>query len=641
MATKKKMLQAAAGNAGGTSLDITDVFSTYLYEANSTARSITNGIDLAGEGGLAWLKSRSSTREHALYDTERGVEKLLKSNSTGAQQNTSGGLTAFNSDGFSLGTYADVNGTSYGDFSSWTWRKAPKFFDVVTWTGNGTAGRTVSHNLGAVPGTIIVKVTSITEPWAIYHRKMNGGVAPQNYYMRFTTGAEAADSDIWNNTAPTSSVFTVGGNDKVNANNQTYVAYLFAHNDGDGEFGPDADQDIIKCGSFSLNGSYEADVNLGFEPQWLMIKPAEDAASWTIFDTMRGATVNGDAAWLAPDLTQAEANTANRFWPTATGFHIGNYGITAGNDIIYMAIRRGPLAPPTAATEVFAIDEGDGVGAVSAYTSGFPVDFAIDRTAGSSSPNYVATRLLQGKRLQTDGTNAEASESAYYFDYMEGWRKFSRAAGNYSWMWKRAPSYFDCVAYTGNGVNGRTLSHNLGAPPEMMWVKSRGNAEDWYVYHKDLGNGSIVILNASAGVYNGMSNVWNNTSPTSSVFTVGTNGKVNLSGDTYIAYLFATLAGVSKVGSYTGTGAAQNIDCGFTSGARFILLKKTSASGHWYLFDSTRGIVAGNDPYLYGNGTAAQVTSRDAVDPLSSGFALTTDTTFNASGATYIFYAIA
>ena len=177
-----------------------------------------------------------------------------------------------------------------------------------------------------------------------------------------------------------------------------------------------------------------------------------------------------------------------------------------------------------------------------------------------------------------------------------------------------------------------------------MWVKSRGNSEDWYVYHKDLGNGSILILNTASSVYNGMSNVWNNTSPTSSVFTVGPNGKVNLSGDTFIAYLFATLAGVSKVGSYTGTGSSQTIDCGFTNGARFVLIKCTSQNScPWLLFDSERGITTGVDPHLRLDSTDAEVSqAANDIEPDNSGFIVNSvNNTNNGNGESYIFYAIA
>ena len=124
---------------------------------------------------------------------------------------------------------------------------------------------------------------------------------------------------------------------------------------------------------------------------------------------------------------------------------------------------------------------------------------------------------------------------------------------------------------------------------------------------------------------------------------VNNDGYTNKSGDSFIAYLFATVAGVSKVGSYTGNGGTQNIDCGFSSGARFVLIKRSSNAQDWYIFDSTRGIVAGNDPYLKLNTTDAEATAADEIDPLSSGFTIhqTGSAGINFSGHTYIFYAIA
>jgi hypothetical protein len=127
------------------------------------------------------------------------------------------------------------------------------------------------------------------------------------------------------------------------------------------------------------------------------------------------------------------------------------------------------------------------------------------------------------------------------------------------------------------------------------------------------------------------------------VFTIGTAFATNNSGDTYVAYLFATCAGVSKVGSYTGNGSSQTIACGFTAGSRFVLIKRTDSTGDWYVWDSARGIVAGNDPHLSLNDAAAEVTTDDSVDTDNSGFIVNQDaaTNVNVTSATYIFLAIA
>jgi hypothetical protein len=209
-------------------------------------------------------------------------------------------------------------------------------------------------------------------------------------------------------------------------------------------------------------------------------------------------------------------------------------------------------------------------------------------------------------------------------------------------MWRRAPGFFDVVTYTGTGIT-RTISHNLGVAPEMMIFKCRTNTNGWAVYHSSLGNTKAIFLSTGTPI---TSSVWfNNTSPTDSVFTLGTSSgsAVNETNIPIISYHFASVPGISKVGSYTGTGANLDVDCGFTSGARFVLVKRTDSTGDWYLWDSVRGIVAGNDPYFFLNTTTAQVTSTDYIDPLSSGFTITSSApaALNASGGTYLFYAIA
>jgi hypothetical protein len=212
-------------------------------------------------------------------------------------------------------------------------------------------------------------------------------------------------------------------------------------------------------------------------------------------------------------------------------------------------------------------------------------------------------------------------------------------------LFRRAPGFFDVVCYTGTGAN-RTVSHNLGVVPELMIVKDRTTAQNWPVYCAYLGGANpanrYVLLNSSNS-FGGTSVYWNDTAPTSSVFTVGTTASTNNSGDNFVAYLFATCPGVSKVGSYTGTGATLQIDCGFAAGARFVLIKRTDSTGDWYVWDSARGIVAGNDPYLLLNSTAAEVTTTDWVDTYSLGFELSNagGNNANINTASYIYLAIA
>jgi hypothetical protein len=645
MATKKKMLQAAAGQAGGAGLDITDVFSTYLYTGTGFTQTITNDIDLAGEGGLVWVKWRSgnatpgSNTDNILVDTERGTSVYLESNSTSANK-TAAALSSFNSDGFTTGgALADVDNS--GDkFASWTFRKAPKFFDVVTYTGDGTDDRTVSHNLGSTPGMVIVKRTSGADSWMVLHRSLSSN----NLLLNLTVAASSLRIKAMDSTT-----FTLNTNAQVNGSGESYVAYLFAHNDGDGGFGPDGDADIIKCGSYVGNGSTDGpEIDLGFEPQWLLVKQTSTSGDdWYVVDNMRGFNVSGTTAHLNPNAS-AQEFTTDAIEPRATGFKlVKSYGAwnASGSTYIYMAIRRGPLAQPESGTEVFYAQASTSVD----VTSSFAGDLLFTtRRNQSPQAKYMISRITGDKYLDTTASNAEASGGAglQVWDDQTGvnltsWWGASSDTLNY--LWKRAPGFFDVVAYSGNSTAGRTVSHNLGVAPEMMWVKQRPYLSDWRVYHKDIGAANGLRINSTSGTLSATS-AWNSTAPTSSVFTLGTLNDVNENSLAHIAYLFATLPGVSKVGSYTGTGATLNIDCGFTSGARFVLIKRTNNQSPWWLWDSERGIVAGNDPYLELNSTAAENTSTDYIDPYASGFALNSNGNWlygmNYPSGEYIFYAI-
>jgi hypothetical protein len=277
-------------------------------------------------------------------------------------------------------------------------------------------------------------------------------------------------------------------------------------------------------------------------------------------------------------------------------------------------------------------------------TAGFPVDFLFARQYTSSSNDWRAIdRLRGGMSLNPNTTSAESAEDYWKLDNSTGVNNVLGSGGvnNYAnWMFRRAPGFFDVVAYAGTG-SARTVSHNLGVVPELMIVKASNSGFLWVAYSAATGNTRFLELNSTAAA--DISVFWNNTSPTANVFTVNGSNAVNGSGYTYIAYLFASCPGVSKVGSYTGTGTTLDINCGFTAGARFVLIKRTNSTGDWFVWDTARGIISGNDPYLLLNSTAAEVTSTDYIDPLSSGFQIssTAPAAINANGGSFIFLAVA
>jgi hypothetical protein len=638
MSASKKLATTLA-NAGGGGLNVEEVFSTYLYTGNSSTQTITNGIDLDGEGGLVWVKNRDTTGWNYLVDTEQGTSKRLSSNWTSGAATDYNSVTSFNSDGFSVG-YAPEFNQSDTSIVSWTFRKAPKFFDVVTYTGDGVAGRTVSHNLGSVPGCIIIKATSAAGNWNVYHR--GNTAAPETDYLLLNRSSATVDDNTrWNDTAPTATEFTLGTADHVNASGFNYVAYLFAHNDGDGEFGESGDQDIIKCGSYAGNGSTDGpEIDLGFEPQWIMVKKhIGGTGNWYICDAMRGIIVGGADEFLRANTSDAENDVwGDIFAITPTGFKLVTSSGTfndGADEFIYIAIRR-PMKTPESGSEVFAVNTwGSGANPPS-FLSNFPVDMMLFKNIANGTQSWRnSARLIQGKQLVTDTTAAETDVSLNQFDYMDGWQDSTGTNTSvYSWMFRRAPGFFDVVCWTGSNI----FNHNLGVNPELVILKNRDNSAAnwpvWFVANGSTSNELYLDTNLSAYSTSG----WASTSTQVTV----RSGLVNTSNN-HIAYLFATLPGVSKVGSYTGNGSSQTIDCGFSTGARFVLIKRIDVNRDWYVWDTERGIVAGNDPFLKLNTTEAEDATRDALDPHSSGFIVnqTINPAINHNGGTFIFYAIA
>ena len=632
----KNLVMAAAGASSAPATYIEDVFSTYLYAGTGANRTITNNIDLSTKGGLVWIKGRG-VDNHMLFDTVQGADKRLNSNTTAAVFTGTDMLTSFGASGFSLGADTDSSAVNAaGDnYASWTFRKQPKFFDVVTYTGTGS-NRTVAHNLGSTPGCMIVKSTS-TNAWIVYHRSLG---ATQRLVLNATSTA-AAGNGFWNDTEPTSSVFTVGTNGATNNSGETFVAYLFAHDAGG--FGLTGSDNVISCGSFTTDGSGNATVSLGYEPQYILMKSSNTVGQWKIYDTMRGMS-NGGASntWqrLQPNTSDAESTDgiANA-GPNATGFSISGQ---ATSTYIYIAIRRGPMKVPTDATKVF--DTQYAYSSSPTYRNTILTDGFIQFAKESGYNKDFYSRLTGKNYLSTNSTAAESTNASLKMDIMNGvYTGVSTPPTYLAWLFRRAPSFFDEVCYTGTG-SARTVTHNLGVAPELIITKKRSSTSNWATNDPSQSNPwSGALLVNSDGAFTSASSVWNDTAPTSSVFSVGTADATNVSGQTYVAYLFATCPGVSKVGSYTGTGTTKQVDCGFAAGARFVLIKRTDSTGAWYVWDSARGIVSGNDPYLLLNSTAAEVTSTDYVDTYAAGFEIssTAPAAINASGGTYIYLAIA
>ena len=428
------------------------------------------------------------------------------------------------------------------------------------------------------------------------------------------------------------------------------------------KFGGDEDQNIIKTGSYIGNGSATGpEVYLGFEPQWLLIKNANGNENWLMFDSMRGIVTGGEEARLFANANTAESSPGNFINLTPTGFKINDNGgdLNDPNDpMIYIAIRRpDPLVgkPALAGTDVFAMDTGSSSSTIPEWDSGFPVDLGLYKTTGSTQNWHLGARLIQVKNLYPNTTDPEVGIADNVFDSNLGWgRSYAGTYGSayQSWMWKRGAG-FDVVTYKGNSTgsysgDSQVIQHNLGKVPEMIWCKTRDASGYWGVYHKGLNGGTNpanyrLLLNdshaesAASGSYTNW--YWNNTAPTATQFSVGEVSNANANNTQIIAMLFASVDGISKVGSYTGTGASGNsITLGFQP--RFLLIKNANnASVNWVVYDTVRGWTGTNDKFLNINQNYAQGTTTIG-PPTSTGFTVNaTNTSLNSSGDNFVYYA--
>jgi len=201
---------------------VDEVFSTVPYIGDGTnSHKITNGIPLSTTGGFIWGKERGNSGSHYQFDTVRGLDKRLKSNDNSAQE-TDTFYSSVDSDGYTIEKTTSVN-ISGNTYVSWTWAIKEGLMDIVTWTGNATGGRQLAHNLGSVPGMVIVKETGGTQDWTVYHR-----ASGPEYKLKLNSMNAQGSTSSWNSVVPTSTYIELGSNSAVNGSGQEYVAYIFA-----------------------------------------------------------------------------------------------------------------------------------------------------------------------------------------------------------------------------------------------------------------------------------------------------------------------------------------------------------------------------------------------------------------------------
>jgi len=291
----------------------TDYFNTKLYTGTGSSLSVT-GVGFQPD--FTWIKQRTGTTDNILTDAVRGVTKSLNSNDSSADDTISNALTAFGTDGFTVGGNSATGAGSGSTYASWNWKangqgsansdgtitttytsaNTTAGFSIVSYTGNGTSGATVGHGLGVVPKMIFVKALTGSNNWAVYHASIGA-----TKYLRLNENfAQATSTARWNDTAPTSSVFSIGNDGEVNSNTVPYIAYCFADKTG-----------YSKFGSYASNNNVDGGfVYTGFKPNWVMIKSIGSGGyNWQIHDAVRQPN-NLNGVTLQADNTSAEFDYA-------------------------------------------------------------------------------------------------------------------------------------------------------------------------------------------------------------------------------------------------------------------------------------------------------------------------------------------
>lgn len=764
----QKLVLSAAG-AGKSVVYVDDVFDTHLRTGDGTSASsshtVTNGIDLAGEGGLVWVKESNSTNGHTLFSpslgTSGGRHRYLRSSATHPAYTKTNIDIQFNNNGYRIiGHDGQINQNAGNTYVDWVFRNCPGFFDTQTWTGNGTAGRTISHNLGSVPGAIWIKKTDAGDSWACYFR--NGGNTGAHFLN--STGGPSTNSGIFNNTDPTATHFTVGSDGQTNGIANTYIAFIFAHQpnsdfeeevfggsewfaaypntvngpSGVGEYqmytntsigntyaniagvqytvsgvnawnalsdaifaslgtryrrgayqynnggivdvyavrpyngytGPtfDDEESLIVCGTYDGQGGYnnlKTVIKCGFEPQWVIVK-GQNTGGWLMLDIEREFTCSGnlDGYMLADENYQNYEHQFGGILSDGFEFEGSDHNTnTNGQQYHYIAIRRSNK-PAETATDVFTSQFVTSQSQV--HQVGFKPDM-VWHLWNRQYPSYYIGTKVQGndKYHKTFAISNEVNYgNSWTFNGDSGTFQQGLSTGStnggIAHFFKRAVGFFDVCVYRGDGTtSGRLVKHNLGVTPEFILIQKRANGGTYpNSYGTRVQTSTVDVtgfsLSQNAPPQNtGFQNAGlTNAGYFRPYYVAGLTGGnsdygqnyYNQAGVDYIAYLFASVDGVCKIGGYTGTGSAINVDCGFTSGARFVFVKRVDyTNGHWIQWDSERGIVAGNDPYVHLDNTTTENTGTDYIDPYSAGFTITSSANadLNASGGDYFFLAIA
>ena len=660
---------------------VEDAFSVDRYLGNGVnERLIENNLDLA-DGGMTMVKCTSHHESWCMANSANNL--ILECDNTGVGTNTAK-IHSLTNNGFKLGTDG-VSNQNAKEYVSFSFKKMKGFFDIQTWTGDNANGRQIAHDLGCVPGCIWIKNlnSGAGENWVVYHRGYASNAANYALYLNQNGGAIGATS-FWSDTAPTDTHFTVSGDGATNSvAGGSYIAFLFGDGFAGGgdavTFGEDEDQSIIKCGGYtgSSSNGYTQHIDLGWKPQFVLYKNVNDSENWRLNNytsTFGQITPDGaDSSFMQDSphiaLNEPDQQTANARLnqtdngQTTRGFSW--YGESRndcngnGKEYIYIAIRApvglvskeyktedAPKLQQTVNSQQDPCPPGSFITNFGKY-GGTGGDFSLQRNPNDGEHWAAGTRSWGNRMYRPDSTDGDLSVGNREWDSSIGWYN-TASTNDYSWVWRECRGV-DTVFWRGNCAN-KTILHNLGKAPEMMFIKNMKKTDWNAVYHMG-GQGDGVapgecwgLLNSNASMQRGGgSNRWQDTAPTANHFTVGNEQAINGCNQNSMGVLFTSIDGISKVGYYTGDGSSNSshvINVGFQP--RLLIVKCASAAGSWWLYDSTRGFgLTGDTKPIALDSSGPQSTPGAYVSPTSVGFTFKNGTTEygNGNGDKYIYYA--
>jgi hypothetical protein len=661
---------------------------TVLYTGQgSNAPQSINGYGFTPD--LVWIKSRVTSYGHALFDSIRGPNARLQSDTTGAETVSGTYLTSLDSDGFTLASDYGQNAPNE-PYVAWGWdagdNQPSTGHSSITWTGSGNVGTREFSGFGFSPDLVWIKGRTYAGSHQLYDT-VRGGL---NKLWPNLTSAESSTNTYGLLSSFTNDGFiaTQGSSDfqEINNSGSTFVAWGWDAGDGDPvsntdgsitstvKANPDKGFSIVTYTGTGANATVGH--GLGVAPSFLIVRARDNggATNWAVWHSSFSSTEYSLLNSTAAKSSSGGAALWNSTVPTSTVFSIGTDTNTNYNTKLMVAY----CFSEVSGVSKFGSYSGTGSAGNAITGLGFKPGFLMVKRTNSTgnwfmldstrnpfnsadsslaansssaevSPNSsVAVDFdSDGFTIQSTGNGINASSSTYIYMAFKG--SYSdyvsplNTDGTIDSRVKANPDKgFSIVSYEGTGANA-TVGHGLSSPLEMLIVKSRDNAFSWGTWHTGIAATEWLKLQDTAAKAT-LTTAWNSTAPTNSVFSLGSSGSTNNNNSNFIAYCFHSVAGYSKFDSYTGNGSTTGpvVTTGFRPA--FVMIKRSDSTGNWTMLDNTRSVTDNAiDDYLWANLSNAESTNTTAdIEFTDTGFQIKNTTSDqNASGGTYIYMAFA